>query len=249
MKTDFERKYHSLEEKHWWFVGRREIILAFAGKYYPDKKRTKILEIGCSGGPLLNLLLSQGYSQVVGIDNSKEAIRLCKDRGFKNVFLMDGVKPNLNNKEFDLIIASDVLEHIQEDQKAVKEWKEILKRGGVIICFVPALKILWSKHDEDNKHCRRYTKHDLIYLFKKNGFKIIRSSYWNVTLFVPALLFRYLTKIFLKKFSISQLKQSNLLLNFFLTRMLRIENFLLNMGINYPIGISVFVIAQNHKRI
>jgi SAM-dependent methyltransferase len=244
MKGDFEKKYHSVEKKHWWFVGRREIILALARKYYLGRKRIKILEIGCSGGPLLKLLVSRGYSHVVGIDNSKEAIQLCKERGFKDVFLMDGVSPQFDCEEFDLIIASDVLEHIRDDEKAVKEWKRVLKKEGVIICFVPALRALWSKHDEDNEHCRRYAKKDLKDIFVKNEFKIIRSSFWNIALFLPTLFYRSLTRTFLKTSSKYQLQKSNYALNWLLTQLLRLENFFLNIGVNYPLGISVFVIAK-----
>ena len=152
MKIDFEKRYHLVEEKHWWFVGRREIIIKLIKKIFLQRQNIKILEIGCSSGPLLKLLVSQGYSQVVGIDNSKEAIRLCKERGFKKVYLKDGAKPSFKSEQFDVVIASDVLEHIQDDKRAIKGWQRILKKGGFIICFVPALKYLWSKHDEDNKH-------------------------------------------------------------------------------------------------
>ena len=248
MKTDFERKYHSLEEKHWWFIARREMLLRLIKQYFQHRKDIKILEIGCSGGPLLKGLLSEGYSQIFGIDISKKAVQLCKERDLKNVFLMDGVKPHFDSEKFDLIIASDVLEHIQNDHKAVKEWKGISKKGGIIICFVPALEILWSKHDEDNEHCRRYTKKGLEAIFTKNGFMIIRSSYWNIALFLPTLLYRFLLKFILKSFTSNQLKESNYFLNFLLTQLLRIENVLLNIGLNYPIGISVFVIAQKPKK-
>lgn len=245
MKINFEKRYHFLEEKHWWFVGRREIILALVRKYYHDKKGIKILEIGCSGGPLLNSLVSQGYSQIFGIDISKKAVQLSKARGFKNVFLMDGTKPDFDSEEFDLIIASDVLEHIRNDENAVKEWRRILKTEGIIICFVPALRTLWSKHDEDNEHLRRYTKKRLENIFVKNDFKIIRSSYWNIALFLPTLFYRLLlTKTFFKKSLIHQLKESNYTVNYLLKRLLTIENFFLSIGANYPIGISVFAIAK-----
>ena len=244
MKIDFEKKYHLLEEKHWWFVGRREIILKLIKKNFLGRQDIKILEIGCSGGPLLNLLISQGYSHVVGIDNSKEAIRRCKERGFKKVFLMDGAEPNFNSEQFDVIIASDVLEHIQNDKRAVKRWEGILRKGGIVICFVPALRALWSKHDEDNKHYRRYTKKYLASLFKENGHNIIRLSYWNVALFLPILFYRFLMRSLVNKSSSSQLRNGNNFLNILLIQLLRIENALLSIGINYPIGVSVFVIAQ-----
>ena len=247
MQNDFERKYHLLEEKHWWFVGRREIILRLIKNNFPRRQDIKILEIGCSGGPLLNVLLSQGYSHIVGIDNSKEAIALCKERGFQNVFLMDGVKPHFDSEQFDVIIASDVLEHIQDEKRAVKGWQRIVKRGGIIICFVPALRILWSKHDEDNKHYKRYAKKTLEYLFRGKDYTIIRSSYWNVVLFLPILFYRFLMKTLLSKSSTSQLRDGNNFTNILLIQLLRIENSLLSIGINYPIGVSVFVVAQKQK--
>ncbi len=249
MKRNFESLYHFLEERHWWFVGRREIISKLVKQISPERKDIKILEIGCSGGPLLNLLLSQGYSQVFGIDVSRKAIKICKERGLKNVFLMDGAQPHFNNEEFDLIVASDVLEHIKDDEKAVSEWKRILKKKGFIICFVPALKVLWSEHDENNEHYRRYIKRGLEYVFEVNNLSVIRSSYWNTTLFLPTVFYRFLSRAsFFKLFSGNQLKESNFLLDFLLKRLLRMENYLLTLGFNYPIGISVFVIAQKTQR-
>ena len=244
MEHHFEDIYHSLEENHWWFVGRRELILALARKYYSGRKGINILEIGCSGGPLLNLLVSQGYHQIFGIDISKKAVQLCKARGFKNVFLMDGANPHFDGEEFDLIIASDVLEHIQDDEKAVKEWRRLLKTEGIIICFVPALRALWSKHDEDNDHCRRYTKKALEDIFTRNDFKIIRSSYWNIALFFPTLFYRFFKRTFLKESLAYQLKESNYALNLFLSKLLSVENFFLEIGVNYPIGISVFAVVK-----
>jgi 2-polyprenyl-3-methyl-5-hydroxy-6-metoxy-1,4-benzoquinol methylase len=250
MKTDFERKYHSVEEKHWWFVGRREIILKLIKQKFPQRKDIKILEIGCSGGPLLSLLLSQGYSQVAGIDNSKKAITLCEERGLKNVFFMEGTAPHFDSEQFDVIIASDVLEHIQNGKRAVKAWQRIVKKGGIIICFVPALRILWSKHDEDNKHYKRYTKKNLEYLFaENNSFTIVRSSYWNIALFLPILFFRFFMRLLASKSSASQLRHGNNFINILLIQLLRIENTLLSMGINYPIGVSVFVIAQKAEEV
>ncbi len=249
MQSDIEKKCHMLEEKHWWFIGRREIILKFTQKNFPEKKIIKILDIGCSGGPLLKLLLSKGYSQVFGIDISRRAIQLCKERGLKNVFLRDGAASKFSSEQFDLIIASDVLEHTKDDVKALTEWKRILKNGGGIICFTPALKVLWSDHDVKARHYRRYTKKSLEFVFEINNFKIIRSSYWNITLFFPIYFFRFLLKLpFLKKFSADQLKESNFVLNFLLTQLLRLENALSGIGFNYPLGVSTFVIAQKPKK-
>jgi len=245
MKADFEEKYHSLEEKHWWFIARREIILKLLGKIAPQRKGVKILEIGCSGGPLIESLVAEGYRDTYGIDVSKEAVQRCREKGLGNVVKMDGAETSFDDEAFDVIIASDVLEHIRDDGTAVAEWKRIVKRGGFLICFVPAFSLLWSKHDESNEHYRRYTKGGLERLFRRNKFSIIRASYWDTTLFFPVLLYRLVLRgACLGTLSANQLNAANHLLNVCLTGLLRIENSLLSRGVNFPFGISVFVIAQ-----
>ena len=72
----------------------------------------------------------------------------------------------------------------------------------------------------------------------------MKSSYWNIILFLPALFYRVLAKSFFKESLIDQLKETNYTLNYLLKKILSIENFFLNIGIRYPIGISVFVIAK-----
>ena len=109
MKKLYEIKYHLLEEKHWWFKGRRDIIFRLIKNL---NKKSKILEIGCSGGPLLKFLNKHGFNNTFGIDISKDAILYCKKKGLENVFFMDGTKTKFKNNFFDLIISSDSLEHI-----------------------------------------------------------------------------------------------------------------------------------------
>ena len=245
MRRDFERTYHAVEEDHWWFVARREMILSLVRTIASKQENFRILEIGCSGGPLLELLSSKGYFQTYGIDISDRAIQRCRERGLKNVLEMNGVRTSFADETFDLIIASDVLEHIRDDNGAVGEWRRILKRGGSLICFVPAFKILWSKHDEDNEHYRRYTRKSLEHIFRRNNFTILRTSYWDVALFFPVLLYRFLQRVVARMgLPNAQLRESHRFVNAFLTNLLRIENSLAVAGVNYPFGVSVFVVVQ-----
>ena len=71
---------------------------------------------------------------------------------------MDAAKLEFEDKKFDVIIASDVLEHINLDVEALKEWKRVLKPNGHMILFVPAKKVLWSNNDVYSQHFRRYEK-------------------------------------------------------------------------------------------
>ena len=159
MDQAYETKYHVQEDKHWWFESRRDMVIKLLRQ---SDRNSKILEIGCSGGPLIRALNKLGYNDVHGIDISEPAIDLCKLREISNTSVMDGSRPDFGDGQFDVVIASDVLEHIEDEEKALCEWNRILKPSGKLIVFVPAFKMLWSKHDEANHHYRRYSKSELI---------------------------------------------------------------------------------------
>jgi 2-polyprenyl-3-methyl-5-hydroxy-6-metoxy-1,4-benzoquinol methylase len=80
------------------------------------------------------------------------------------------------------VISSEVLEHVENDRKAVKELWRVLKKRGVCAVSVPANPDLWDKSDEWAGHKRRYTKEGLISLFEGNGFKIEEVFFWGFPL-------------------------------------------------------------------
>ena len=243
MDKSYELKYHKLEEDYWWFVGHRDIIYKLINNY---DKNAKILEIGCASGSLLKLLEIKGFKNIYGIDISEEAIKLCKKKGIRNCYVMDAVNMKFKDEEFDLIIAADVLEHIKDHSIALNEWKRVLKKNGKMIVFVPAFKFLWSDHDDINHHYRRYSKGELVKALNDSNFNIIRSSYWNFFLFFPVGLFRILKRSFKirnKNEKKDQLYELNPFINKIFIGLLKFENSLIMM-LNFPIGVSVFVIAK-----
>jgi len=241
MEREFEKKYHTLEKDHWWFISRRDAVKRIVNKY---DKNIKLLEIGCSSGQLVDVLNRAEYSDITGIDISKEAVHLCKRRNMRDVIQMDGSKMGFKTEKFDLIIASDILEHMDDDFHAIREWRRVLKENGEIVAFVPAFKLLWGGHDVANKHFRRYNKRELISLFKENGFEVVRVSYWNFFLFFPILITR-LIKRKITKFSKpkDELFRVNKIVNQFLVALLRAENIYCNF-FNFPVGLSLFIIAK-----
>ena len=242
MDESYTTKYHVLEEGHWWFLARRDIIFRLIKDYHKD---SHILEIGCSGGPLIRFLQRQGFENIKGIDINKRAIELCKQKGINGVQVADGQETGLKDQQFDIIIASDVLEHFQNEDKALLEWYRILKQGGKLIIFVPAFKFLWSHHDELNHHYRRYSKSGLINALIKNGFTVERASFWNFSLFLPASLVRLSQKLFSNgKSAAEQLDEKTPFVNKILENILKLENKLLSGGIDFAVGISIFAIAR-----
>jgi SAM-dependent methyltransferase len=242
MKVDYEKIYHDIETDHFWFKSRRKYITDLL-KDYP--KDIKILDIGSSSGILLNELVNLGFdvNNLYGIDISEVAIENCKVNGIPNAFVMDAQEITLNQK-FDVIIASDCLEHLENDAKALENWNSLLKPAGDLFVFVPAFMSLWSQHDVANMHHRRYTSKELTTKLKDKGFSIQKASYWNFFLFFPIYIFRAVGRLLPRKDKeVSGDLDKPSVVNGLLYHLINFENKLLR-SINFPFGISTYCIAK-----
>jgi SAM-dependent methyltransferase len=245
MDKQYELKYHRLEKDYWWFRGRRDIIFRLLRRL-DISYSSKIIDLGCSGGLLIDFLKKKGYRNIFGIDISREAILECRKNGIKDTFVRNCINTKFKDEEFDILIASDILEHIETDSEALEEWNRILKTNGILIVFVPAFDFLWSKHDEVNHHYRRYSQVKLVNDLKKHDFAILKISYWNFSLFIPVsfirIIQRFTSKI--RKVNGDQLFRLPYMVNKALTCMLEMENRLLEKTLIYPYGLSVFAVAK-----
>jgi SAM-dependent methyltransferase len=248
MDKEYELKYHRLEKDYWWFRARRDMIFKLLRKMNINSNY-KILDLGCASGFLIEFLEKKGFKNISGIDISKEAIKKCRDKGLTNTFTLDCVDTKFKDREFDILIASDVLEHIENDDIALREWNRILKKNGILIVFVPAFNFLWSQHDEANYHYRRYSRKKLLDGLKKSNFSILRTSYWNFSLFIPISFIRMLERFKSKKYADNAGKEDQLselpqIINKVLLYVLKIENSLLGKSLTYPYGLSVFAVGK-----
>ncbi len=240
MEKSYEATYHNLEEEHWWFCGRRDMIMRLVSSAPKD---SRILEVGCSGGSLLTQLKDAGYENIFGIDVSAKAVRLSREKGLENITEADGKQTGFSENYFDIIIVSDVLEHIKEDLQATKEWRRILKPNGFLIAFVPAHMFLWSAHDTVNHHIKRYSRKDFLARIREGGFFIKKSGYWNFFLFLPILLLRGIRRVAHSHESEAQLYRVNRFSNKALFGLLYLENYAIAHGVRFPLGVSLFCVA------
>ncbi len=237
MDKEFEAKYHEYERQHWWFITRREMVRKMVRKNYWGRK---ILDIGCASGHLIKELIADGVKKehLTGIDISEEAINACHDQGYYQTHVMDGGSPTFEAEAFDLIVSSDCLEHIEDDQKALENWHRILKVEGRAIIFVPAFQFLWTKHDEVNHHFRRYTKKELKRKCQEAGFTIVRSGYWNTILFSLVAAVRVVNKN-----GSDDLNLPSPMVNGTFKMIIRLENTFHRFFCLFP-GVSTFVVVK-----
>jgi SAM-dependent methyltransferase len=171
------------ETEHFWFVGTRGVILSLlAGALGPRLERARLLDIGCGTGYTLSRL-PRGI-RAVGLDYSEHALSLAERRA-PGVELVRGSAYALPfaDAAFDAVLALDVLEHLDDDQRAAREIARILAPGGVAVVAVPAVRWLWSEHDVALEHRRRYRLAELEVVLEQAGLSIAHASYYNTLLF------------------------------------------------------------------
>jgi SAM-dependent methyltransferase len=242
METQAYEEMYRIEEKFWWFRAKREIIIDLIERYSPDKQHPNILDIGCGCGYTM-LELSRKFENVKGIDISDKAVDFCLTRGVNVQKALFPEEIPFSETVFDIIIMSDVLEHIENDRKALEKALEILKPGGMILLTVPVHPFLWSKHDDFLHHKRRYTKKRFSEVFEKLPLERVVFSYYNSLLFPIAYVTRIISKIFRLDKSVSEKISSKSVLNDILERIFASEKFLLGK-IPLPVGLSMIAIYK-----
>jgi SAM-dependent methyltransferase len=242
------RLFSEIQSTHWWFVARRIIIEDLLRRYLPDHPQ-RIAEIGCGTGIMLGML--HRFGEAWGIDNSPEAVRLCKEQGFGHVYHIDD--PEWRKVEFDGMAFFDVIEHVPDDAGFLKSALGHLKPDGWVIITVPAFMFLWSEHDELNRHYRRYTARQLRATITASGMVLARISYFNTWLFPPILLARILVRTKRKLLSAigldgrgslrTDFERNIAFLNSPLKHIFASERFLLRCD-SFPFGTSILALAR-----
>lgn len=244
MKIDEYQKMYHLEETHWWFVGKRKIVLSLLDKLYTPTTNLKIMDVGCGTGTMMNYL--KKYGSVVGIDTSDEALNFCRQRGKRKVYKANINRLPFNNSSFDLVTALDVIEHVEEDDQALQELFRVCKKGGRVTITVPAYNFLWSKHDIALEHKRRYTAKELKKKIENVGFHMEFFSYTNIFIFPFAFIWRIFGNLLRPKaIPKSDPIPTLFLINKILRGLYSIESKLLKY-FSFPYGISLVCIAKKY---
>jgi SAM-dependent methyltransferase len=171
-----------LDQLHWWYRGRREVLAALIERSTQLPKRAKILEIGCGTGH--NLAMLGAFGRVDAVEFDDQAREIAERRLGRSV--KTGMLPELAgvpDRTYHLIAAFDVIEHVDDDSGAIAAIATKLKPGGKLILTVPAQPWMWSEHDILNHHKRRYSKRSLRRLIDDSPLQLEKIGYFNSLLF------------------------------------------------------------------
>lgn len=232
-----------VEEKHWWFVGRRAILESFLrsiiDKIRDSRSEIRILDVGCGTGANLEMLSQFGAAE--GVDVSNEALEFCRSKGLT---VQKGLAETLpfEDESFDITTALDVIEHLDDDVVGLKEMLRVTKKGGYSLIFVPAFMWLWGVQDDISHHRIRYTKKQMVERLRSAGYKVERATYANWTFFAPILAGRTLMKLS----GIRPESENNVnvsALNGVFGKLFGAERFWLKR-FNFPVGVSIVLVAR-----
>ena len=241
------RRYAQVEAGNFWFVARNQLLQREMRRHFPAPQ--SILEIGCGTGFVLSgIRAAYPDARLCGSDIFTEGLGFAAGRvPSASLFQMDATTIPFAD-EFDLIGAFDVLEHIDDDCRALTEIHRALQPGGGVIFTVPQHPALWSRMDEYAHHKRRYTRADLLEKMRGAGFEV-RYATSFVSLLLPAMW-------------ASRLAQRNAppaadgmddglkispLLNRAFAGVMSVERALLGAGLTFPAGGSLLVIGSKSR--
>ncbi len=227
----------SFSGKHWWFNGRYALLRQLVKRYAPTGV-IRVLDAGCGSGDLLKLLSADARLRCSGLDLSEAAARLCRAKGLTDIVVGDIIHTPFVDNSFDVVVAADILEHIDHDRRVLQEIWRILKPNGMLVFSVPADPHLWSSHDNVVGHQRRYDRHELEHKFSSGGYRVKRLTYCMCLLWLPVVLARRF-----KKKAGSDLKMPPAALNAALGAIVAWENALIAAGIDLPFGVSLAGVA------
>src|SRR3954454_8212112 len=170
------RKLTELEDTHWWYRERRHLLARALRGVRPGTA----LDVGAAGGGNTRVLRDLGW-RAVALEYGAEGAGVARERGLATL-RADATALPVAPESLDLVVAFDVLEHIEDDDAAVACVRRALRPGGRFVVAVPCDPKLWSAHDEAVAHVRRYTRQDLTDVLTRGGFELGPVRSWNVLL-------------------------------------------------------------------
>jgi len=229
------------ERSSWWHIARRKLLRDAAAQILRDKREAAVLDFGC--GAELDAINAPGL-HVLNAHDSLPFLAFQQVEGCQRLICTAQEDLAFLSNSFDVVLAGDVLQNVQDDVAALRELRRVLKDGAALCLTVPAYPSLWGERDEARGHRRRYTATELRRKLNNAGLEVTRVSYFVAVGFLPGIVERIAKAIFSK--TISRYQQSDHPSKWADTAMVLLldcERFLIRF-INLPVGTRVVCWAR-----
>ena len=158
-----------LEREHWWYVAGRDAVLDAARR---AGAKGSAIDLDAQTGATLEALDRDGWDPALGVSAGAPAARFAASRKLPVVAAGVSRLPHRAGAA-GLVVASDVLQRLDDDVAAMREAARVLRPGGVVVVTVPADPSKWSHYDVVLGHRRRYSADDVRRLLDCGGFEVI----------------------------------------------------------------------------
>ena len=241
-KPEYFPRLAAIEQAHFWFRVRNQLIQWALGNYFPDTK--SFFEVGCGTGFVLAGIRERfPGTRLVGSDIFTDGLAFAKARlPGVDLYQMDARSIPFE-AEFDVVGAFDVLEHLVEDNTALTQMFNAVRPGGGLLVTVPQQRHLWSASDEHAMHQRRYSRGELCRKVETAGFQIERITSFNSLLFPLMVWSRMRQK---RDQNLQRWRELEISppLNKILESILKLERLLIEKGVSFPVGGSLLLIGR-----
>ena len=209
--------------------------------------RGVIMEIGCSSGFLIKDLVNAfPLAVVIGADVVKEPLfKLANALPGVPLIRFDLLQCPLPNACVDVLVMLNVLEHIENDDLALKNAYKLLKPGGSLIIEVPAGQYLYDSYDKQLQHFRRYSSSELKIKLEAAGFVVSRRSHLGFFLFPAFAAVKLLNKIHTQSKTVVHEQAARTSSSRLVAFAMRLETKLANF-LYFPVGIRVLMTAKRN---
>jgi 2-polyprenyl-3-methyl-5-hydroxy-6-metoxy-1,4-benzoquinol methylase len=244
MEPKLYDELHRVEQTHWWFRARRYIVWSLVRRYTNGaaNRRLRVCELGCGTGG--NLAVIADEHDVTGVECSLQAIeyaRLSLGNRVRRGSLPHEI--DLPRNSFDVVLMTDVLEHIEDDAASARTALGLVRTGGIVVATVPAYQWLYSPRDAHHHHFRRYGKRQFARLWKCAHAQTMLLSHYNMLLFPPAAAIRTASRIVASRSNSGDLSIPPRSINNLLTRLMSSEAHMLGR-LPFPFGLSLVAVIR-----
>jgi SAM-dependent methyltransferase len=231
-----------LEDRSFWFRARNRLIVQAVNKLASPGDR--FLEVGCGTGYVLRALAEECGLEVTGSEMLGDGLEHARRRVPQATLVELDAREMSYDKQFDLAGAFDVLEHIEDDTRALRGLHRALRPGGALVITVPQHPRLWSDADEHAHHVRRYRRSELVERVRNAGFEEIRTTSFVTSLLPLMMVSRWRQRRFARPYDAAAELVPPEPLNRMLEIMLRWECSLIARGVSLPVGGSLLLVGR-----